>query len=64
MGRVRVLFFAADPLSAPPDGRAARLRLNEDVRQIRQKVRAAEHRDALELDFRLAARPDDLLQGD
>lgn len=62
MSKVRILFFAADPLSAPPDGRAARLRLDEDVRQIRQKVRGAEHRDALEFDVRWAARTDDLLQ--
>lgn len=62
MRKAKVLFFAADPLSAQPDGRAARLLLDEDVRQIREKVRAAEHRDALEFDLRLAARPDDLLQ--
>lgn len=62
MSKVKVLFFAADPLSRPPDGREPRLLLDEDVREIRQKVRAAEHRDALEFDYRLAARPDDLLQ--
>ena len=62
MSKVKILFFAADPLSAPPDGRAARLLLDEDIRQIREKVRASEHRDALEFDYRLAARPDDLLQ--
>ena len=62
MSKVKVLFFAADPLSAPPDGRARRLLLDEDVRQIRSKVRAAEHRDALEFDVRWAARTDDLLQ--
>jgi TPR repeat protein len=62
MIKVRILFFAADPQSAPPDGRAARLRLDEDVRQIRHKVRGAEHRDALEFDVHWAARTDDLLQ--
>lgn len=62
MSKVKILFFAADPLSAPPNGRAARLLLDEDIRQIREKVRASEHRDALEFDYRLAARPDDLLQ--
>jgi hypothetical protein len=62
MSKVKVLFFAADPLSATRDGHIPRLRLDEDVRQIREKVRAAEHRDALDFDFRLAARPDDLLQ--
>jgi hypothetical protein len=61
MRQVKVLFFAADPLSVLKDG-APRLLLDEDVRQIKQKVRAAEHRDALEFDLRLAARTDDLLQ--
>ncbi|HEV7587954.1 MAG TPA: CHAT domain-containing protein [Longimicrobium sp.] len=61
MSKVKILFFAADPLSAPP-GRTPRLLLDDDVRQIRQKVRAAEYRDALDFDLRLAARPDDLLQ--
>jgi TPR repeat protein len=62
MSKATVLFFAADPLSAPPDSRTPRLLLDEDVRQIRQKVRAAEHRDALEFDVRWATRTDDLLQ--
>ncbi|HEU4456217.1 MAG TPA: CHAT domain-containing protein, partial [Longimicrobium sp.] len=35
---------------------------DEDVREIREKVLAAEHRDALDFDYRLAARPDDLIQ--
>ncbi|HEY0036221.1 MAG TPA: hypothetical protein VGB66_06005 [Longimicrobium sp.] len=29
--------------------------LDEDVRRIREKVRAAEHRDSLDFDFRLDA---------
>ncbi|HYR09966.1 MAG TPA: CHAT domain-containing protein [Longimicrobium sp.] len=62
MSKVKVLFFAADPLSRPPDGREPRLLLDEDVREIRIKVRAAEHRDALAFDYHLAARPDDLVQ--
>lgn len=62
MSKVKVLFFAADPLSKPPGGRAPRLLLDEDVREIRRKVREAEHRDALDFDYRLAARPEDLLQ--
>jgi tetratricopeptide (TPR) repeat protein len=60
MSKIKVLFFAADPRSA--HGRAPRLLLDEDVRQIRHKLRAAEHRDALELDPWLAARADDLIQ--
>jgi hypothetical protein len=63
MSPVKVLFVAADPSSAPPGSNVPRLLLDEDVRSIRAKVRAAEHRDALVFDFRLAARPGDLLQG-
>jgi TPR repeat protein len=62
MSKVKVLFFAADPLSIPPEGNNERLLLDEDIRQIRVKVRASEHRDAFDFDYRLAARPDDLLQ--
>jgi|tagenome__1003787_1003787.scaffolds.fasta_scaffold20985753_5 TPR repeat protein len=60
--KAKVLFFAADPLSAPPDGRNPRLMLDEDVRTIRQRVRAATHRDALQFDWRFAARPTDVVQ--
>lgn len=62
MSKVIVLAFAADPLSARNDGRTPRLLLDEDVRLIGEKVRAAKHRDALEFDWRWAARTDDLLQ--
>jgi hypothetical protein len=62
MSKATVLFFAADPLSAPPR-RGVRLQLDEDIRRIREKVRAAKYRDALVFDLRLAARADDLLQG-
>jgi TPR repeat protein len=61
MTRIKILFFAADPLSAPAYG-ADRLMLDEDVRRIREKVRSAEYRDSLDFDFRLAARTDDLVQ--
>ncbi len=57
---VKVLFFAADPLSA--DGRAQRLLLDEDVRQIREKVHVAANCGVLEFDWRLAARAPDLQQ--
>lgn len=60
MSKVEVLFFAADPLSA--DGYQRRLLLDEEVRQIREKVRAARHRDDLDFDMRWATRTDDLLQ--
>lgn len=62
MSKVKILYFAADPLSAPRKGSSPRLMLDEEVRRIREKVRAAEHREMLEFDVRLAARPDDLLQ--
>jgi TPR repeat protein len=60
MSKVRVLFFAADPLSA--DGGAQRLLLDEDVRQTREKVRAAADASVLEFDWRPAARTQDLQQ--
>jgi hypothetical protein len=60
MSRVKVLFFAADPYSY--HGAAPRLLLDENVRAIRTRVRAAEFRDALDFDVRWAARPDDLIQ--
>lgn len=62
MKKIKVLLFAADPLSAPPDVRVPRLMLDEDVRLIQEKVRAAEYRDELEFVTRWATRPDDLLQ--
>jgi len=61
MSKAKVLFFAADPLLASPRG-GARPQLDEDIRRILEKVRAAEYRGALEFDFRLAARADDLIQ--
>jgi hypothetical protein len=60
MRKATVLFFAADPFPATYGTRS--LQLDEDVRNIRVKVRAAEYRDALIFDYRLAARPDDLIQ--
>ncbi|HEU4885116.1 MAG TPA: NB-ARC domain-containing protein [Longimicrobium sp.] len=62
MSKATVLFFAADPLSTHPTRPSPRLQLDEDVRRTREKVRAAEHRDALVFDLRLSARPDDLIQ--
>jgi hypothetical protein len=56
MSQVKVLFVAANPVDTPP------LRLDEEIRQIAAKIRAAEHRDSLELVSRWAARPDDLQQ--
>lgn len=61
MRKLKVLFFAADPYSLPP-GTTPRLALDEDIRQIRQKIRMSKYRDAIEVDLRLAARLDDMLQ--
>ncbi|HVG45921.1 MAG TPA: CHAT domain-containing protein [Longimicrobium sp.] len=62
MSKLKILFFAADPLSLPEGGSRPRLRLDDDVRGIKEKIRLSEYRDAVEVHFRLAARPDDLLQ--
>jgi TPR repeat protein len=62
MNKITVLFFAADPLSAPPHGTQPSLLLGREVRTIRKMLRAAEFRDRVEVDVRWAARPDDLLQ--
>jgi hypothetical protein len=56
MKKVKVLFVAANPMST------ARLQIDEEIRSIGIKLRAAEHRDALEFIPKFAARPDDLLQ--
>jgi hypothetical protein len=61
MNKAVVLFFAADPLSAPAAG-GMPLQLAEDIRRIRNQVRLADYRDALVFDFRLAAQADDLIQ--
>src|SRR3982750_3413696 len=62
MNKLKVLFFAADPHSAPPTGTSRRLLLDEDVRQIRRRVRAAAHRDDVEFDVHWAVRTKDLMQ--
>ena len=61
MSKVKILFFAADPLSAPPVGTDARLLLDVEVREIRHKVRTARYRNDLDFDTHWATRTDDLL---
>ncbi len=51
-----VLFLAANPESS------ARLALDEEAREIHQKIRASDHRETLDLTTRWAVRPDDLQQ--
>lgn len=52
----KILFLAANPTGTTP------LALDEECRQITEKIRAAAHRDSLELITRWAVRPEDLLQ--
>jgi hypothetical protein len=54
--KIKVLFLAANPTGT------AQLHLDEEIREITIKIRAAEYRNALELISRWAVRPDDLLQ--
>lgn len=61
MNKLKILFFAADPLSAHPAG-SPRLLLDEEVRQIRRRVNATKNGSAVELDLHLAARVDDLIE--
>jgi hypothetical protein len=56
MNKIKVLFLAANPAGTQP------LKLDEEIRQITAKIRAAEFRDSLELVACWAVRPDDLLQ--
>lgn len=53
---IRILFLAANPVNE------AKLRLDEEVREITAKVRAADQRARLHIIQRWATRPDDLLQ--
>jgi CHAT domain-containing protein len=54
--KIKALFLAANPKSTD------RLAIDEEMHAIEQKVRAAEHRDALLFQQAWAIRPDDLLQ--
>lgn len=62
MRKITVQVFAADPLSAGVDVTHRRLMLDEEVRRMRNTVRAADFREAVEFDVRWATRPGDLLQ--
>jgi hypothetical protein len=53
---IKLLFVSANPAGTN------RLALDEEVREITAKIRAAEYRDSLHLVSRWAVRPDDLLQ--
>lgn len=54
--KVRILFLAANPKDT------SQLRLDEEIREIQARIRAAAFRDTFELVSRWAVRPRDLLQ--
>ncbi len=54
--KVVSVFLTANPVAT------SRLRLDEEIRAITEKIRLSEHRDAVELISMWATRPDDLLQ--
>lgn len=54
--KVRILFLAANPKDS------SKLRLDEEIREIQARIRAAEFRDTFDLVSRWAVRPLDLLQ--
>lgn len=54
--RIRILWLAANPLST------ARLALDEEAREVTEKLRLARDREVFELITRWAVRPTDLLQ--
>src|SRR4051812_447856 len=54
--KVKVLFFAANPEGT------GQLALGEEAREVDAKIRAAKHRDSLELVTRWAVQTNDLLQ--
>ena len=56
MQKCKVLFLSANPLGT------SLVQLDEEIRAIREKIRASENRDAIELIPYLAARPDDFQQ--
>ncbi len=53
---IKILFVSANPNGTAP------LQLNEEFREIDQKIRASKYRDALELVPVLAARRDDIIE--
>ncbi|HEX8673370.1 MAG TPA: CHAT domain-containing protein, partial [Longimicrobium sp.] len=60
MKKIKVLFFAADPMSALRDG-PPRLQLGEDFRGITERVEEHGRRSPFEFDCQFDARPEDLV---
>ena len=53
--RLKILFFGASPIDQ------AHLRLDEEVREVRNRIRQSDHRDVIDLAERWAVRSSDLL---
>lgn len=56
MRKIKALFFAANPAFTTP------LKLDEEIRAVTEKIRAAKYRDSIDLESAWAVRPDDLIQ--
>jgi len=56
MNKIKILFLAANPADTNE------LALDKEIREITSKIRAADHRDSIDLISAWAVRPDDLLQ--
>ncbi|NIM12589.1 MAG: AAA family ATPase [Candidatus Aminicenantes bacterium] len=56
MDKIKTLFFAASPVGS------SGLMVEEEIRAITKKIRAADYRDSIELVPALATRPDDLIE--
>ena len=54
--RIKILLFSANPAGT------GTLKLDEEMRTIKERVRAAAHRDLISIEFAPAARPADFLQ--
>ncbi len=61
MSKVKVLFFAADPLSV--DGSRIRLQLDKEAREVEEEVVAALHRDDVDIKWYWATRLKDVRRG-
>jgi hypothetical protein len=60
---IKILFLGSNPtFELSPGISETPLALDEELREIQNKIRASKHRDSLQLVSRLAARPDDLIQ--
>lgn len=53
---IKILFLTAEPTNA------ASLRVKQELREIREKIQSAYHRERFLLEYRLAARPGDISQ--